>query len=136
MDASIAIKWYLWEDRSDQARGLVSGESQRRLIAPDLIIAELGNILWNRQRNRSLSSAEAAEITEAVATPSTFPVEIAASMPLLQQALRIAVEGDRSIYDSLYVALAVVEDTAVVTADARLVNALSTTRYARNVRLL
>lgn len=55
---------------------------------------------------------------------------------MLPQALRIAVECDRSVYDSLYIALAVANNTAMITADARLANALSATPYAANVRLL
>jgi predicted nucleic acid-binding protein len=43
---------------------------------------------------------------------------------LLIQAFQIAVDYDRSFYDSLYVALALTAKTQLITADERLVKAL------------
>ena len=136
IDASVAVKWYLFEEKSDDARGLFDIQPQQRLLAPDLIVPELGNILWKRLRQRLMSAAEVDEIAGGLVEPDTFPVDIVSSASLIETALDIAVECDRTVYDCLYVALAVANDTAMVTADRRLVNAFSATSYATNVRLL
>ena len=46
VDASVAIKWFVPEIHSDAALRL-RGEAYE-LIAPDLLILEIGNILWKR----------------------------------------------------------------------------------------
>ena len=136
VDASVAIKWLVQEDKFELARALIFDAPARPLLAPDLIVAELGNILWKRQGRGFLHSDEAAELAGLIVDPLAFPVELMPSRQLLASALRIAAECDRSVYDSLYVALAVAAGTTMVTADARLVHALTSTRYAANVRLL
>jgi len=47
------------------------------------------------------------------------------SLDLLEEAFSIAATFDRTVYDSLYVALAVRLKADLVTADARLANALA-----------
>jgi predicted nucleic acid-binding protein len=47
------------------------------------------------------------------------------SRPLLRSAVAIALAFNRSVYDSTYVALAVESNVPLITADERLVNALS-----------
>ena len=54
-----------------------------------------------------------------------MPVFEMPTAPLLLGAMSIALRFNRSIYDSLYVALAFQEDCALVTADRRLYDALA-----------
>ena len=44
IDASVALKWFVEEQGSDKARGLLSREE--RLIAPELLLAEVFNAAW------------------------------------------------------------------------------------------
>lgn len=46
VDASVAVKWFSEEEQSDLAETLLA--SMELLIAPDLVIAEIGNALWKR----------------------------------------------------------------------------------------
>jgi predicted nucleic acid-binding protein len=46
------------------------------------------------------------------------------SAPLLKEALPIALDFNRTVYDAIYVALAVRSRRSLITADERLVNAL------------
>ena len=48
----------------------------------------------------------------------------------------LAVTTQGTVYDSMYVALAFQQDTACITADERLVNAMAPTPFRRNIRLL
>ena len=128
IDASAAVKWFLPEQDADKARLLLS--STYRLIAPDLLWIEVASVVWKVARRGAISDDEAQQI---ITDASAFPIETVESFPLLPEALRIATKTDRTVYDSLYVALAAGEGTAVVTADERLVNALANTKWKNAV---
>jgi predicted nucleic acid-binding protein len=126
LDASVAAKWLLPaanEGLLDQANRLAALHVKRelQLLAPDLIEAEIGNVLWKAVRRRRISAANAeTSLRDFIALGiATIPTS-----ELLEQALQIAVAYDRSFYDSLYVALAVSTKAELITADERLVNAL------------
>jgi predicted nucleic acid-binding protein len=112
VDASVAAKWVLPEAHSEEALHL--GRAGKRLIAPDILHPELGNSLWKRIRRSELSVEEA---RRNLAWLVRAPVRIHPSSALLPGALDLAVLLSRSVYDCLYVALAVRADTRVVTAD-------------------
>jgi len=131
VDASVAAKWFLPEPGAEAALRLLNG--RRRLIAPDLIHAEIGNIAWKLCARKVLSAEEATEMIEHLLS---MPLEIHESGPLLPQALEIAIATDRTVYDSLYLALAVELDATVITADHRWTNALKPTPLAHFIRPL
>ena len=130
VDASVACKWFLSEDRSDAAQDVLLEDE---LIVPELLYAEVGNVLWKRVRSHDLTEDDAVKV---LAKLVSLPLVIADSRPLAASALRIASAYDRSFYDSLYVALAVARNTVLVTADRRTVNSLAGTHLAVHVRLL
>jgi len=124
VDASVVVKWYVPENLSDAAARLLAQacSGNLRLFAPDLLFAEVGNVLWKKLRRGELQPAEAARIIRAVTR--TFPGRVAQCRPLMPTALRIASACGRSVYDSLYIALAQALGGQLVTADERLANAL------------
>lgn len=69
-----------------------------------------------RERRRELARGEAAEILDAFVS---LPLEIRPSTVLLAPAFDIAAGLDRTVYDSLYLALAIAEDCVLATADAK-----------------
>ena len=119
VDASVAVKWLLPEVHSGAARSLLRAEAV--LLAPDLIRAEVGNVLWKRWRRSELV---AAEVDAALADFRRFPLEVHSAELLLESAWVSARETGLTVYDSLYVALAVAEQAPLVTADRRLFEAL------------
>jgi predicted nucleic acid-binding protein len=126
VDASVAAKWLLpaaGEGLLDQANRLVALHVRRelQLLAPDLIEAELGNVLWKAVRRNRISQAEA---ETSLRNFAALAIQVIPTSDLLNQALQIAVACDWSFYDSLYVALALSTETELITADERLVNAL------------
>ena len=132
VDTSVAIKWYIPEPGTERALQLLNPES--RLIAPDLLVAEFGDVLWKKVRRGELSPAEAREIAEALV--QACPVTLRPSLPYSASALDIAIRFGRSVYDALYVSVAVAEGGLYVTADERLVDALTSTDLAPFVRWL
>ncbi len=131
VDASVAAKWFLPEPDAAAALRLLSG--RRRLAAPDLIRSEIGNLAWKLHTRGTLDANEASDMTEHFLS---MPLEIHDSTRLLAPALQIAIATRRTVYDSLYLALAMELGGTVVTADERWVNSLRSTPFSRFVRLL
>jgi predicted nucleic acid-binding protein len=85
------------------------------------VFPEVGNILWKKVRRGDLTEEQARGIGHLVVVA---PLAVHPSAPLLEAALEIALRTGRTVYDSLYVALAVQLNTRMVTADEKLYNAL------------
>jgi predicted nucleic acid-binding protein len=119
VDASVAIKWFLPETHSADALRLL--RSEYTLLAPDLLWAEVGNILWKRWRRNEVSQDTAYAILQDL---RRLPIQIRPCDELAGTAWSIATLRDRSFYDSLYLALGTQEACPMVTADGKLFNAL------------
>jgi predicted nucleic acid-binding protein len=113
VDASVVAKWFVPEIHSEAAARILDPDIA--LYAPDLIGPEFGNILW-KVRRKEITRDEADEIMTAFAS---LPLEIRPSPALLSSAFHLASEFDRTVSDSLYLALAVAEECALITADAK-----------------
>ena len=72
VDSSIVIKWFVAEPLSDAARRVLDGyqSGALTLIAPDLLAAEIGNIVWKKYRFQGLVKADAEQIIPRPACPS------------------------------------------------------------------
>ena len=126
MDASVLIKFYVPEILSDRAERLLAKVEKKDidLLAPDLIYPEAGNILWKKQRLKELTPSEVEEITDAILS---LPLKIEASESLLPLAVDIAIAYGITVYDALYLSLARVYETTLITADRKLVEVLAKT---------
>ena len=114
VDASVAVKWVADEPGSIDARALGNGDEQ--LIAPELVVAEVGNALWKKSRGGILSRAQAAHGLRQL--PLLFH-HLYSDMTLSGRALEIALDAGHAIYDCFYIALAQRENAPLITADER-----------------
>ena len=128
VDASVAVKWYLPEEHSQQATTLLAPDST--LWAPDLIYVEVGNVFWKRVQRGELDHERARMF---LSDFLTSPLRIEDSPLLLEKAWDIATRHGRSVYDSLYLALADKLGVTMVTADLRLCNAMQGTALEQNL---
>jgi predicted nucleic acid-binding protein len=119
VDANVAIKWVLPEIHADAALRLRQPDYE--LLVPDFLFPEIGNILWKRVRRNEISLVEAQLDLQAL---MGAPVQIFTSYALMPQAIEIAVRVQQAVYDSVYLALAVVHQCQMVTADQRFYNAV------------
>ena len=87
------------------------------LWAPESLRAELVNVMWLWVRHRGVDPAVAIERLRDVDGLLTGLVPIA---DLWETALELAVARDHSPYDTLFVALAISQNTKLVTADEAL----------------
>ena len=125
VDASVAVKWIVEEAFSDQAARLLDEEST--LIAPELLFAEAANALWAMRRKGDFSSAD---LSEAIDVLGSAPVAVPYSMrQLAPSASRLALDLDHPVYDCFYLALALLEQHPVVTADRRFHDAVRAHPY-------
>jgi predicted nucleic acid-binding protein len=116
VDASVAIKLYVPEVYSPQAVRFFS--DQHDLIAPDLMLAEFGNIVWKKVK--LLGELTQGEGDRIITAMQTLPLVYYRTTDLLMVAFQIALNTQRTVYDCLYVALAVSRGCQLMTDDRRL----------------
>jgi predicted nucleic acid-binding protein len=131
VDASVALKWFVPEALSENAASLLDGSAD--LSAPDLLYPEFGNILWKKVQRQEITTEDAREILIGL---RRVPLALTPSSILIDAALEIAIAHRRTVYDSLYVALAVARDSILVTADDKLANVLSGGPLTAHIRTL
>lgn len=131
VDASVAIKWLLAEPQQAEARRLLEGGDP--LCAPDLLRIEAASALPCRVRRQEMSTIEAAH---AFSWLDIAPLRLDASVPLIPDALRLAMALSHSVYDCVYLALAERLDTSVVTADRAFVDTCTRLGFGNRVRAL
>ena len=112
VDASVAAKWLLAEALSAKALDVVQPGNE--LVVPDLCWAEVGNILWKKSRAGELASTEAAKRFDDLAL---MGIRTVSNVVVARAALGVALATGRTVYDSLYIALAMHEGCRLVTAD-------------------
>jgi predicted nucleic acid-binding protein len=135
VDANVVIKAYIPETLSERAESLFikAEKTETSLSAPDLIYPEIGNILWKRQKLKELTVSEIEEISREILN---LPLKIIPSKSILQLAIDIGIKYGITVYDAVYVSVAKIYETKLVTADERLVDKLSKTPLSKNIEWL
>jgi predicted nucleic acid-binding protein len=118
VDASVAAKWVLPEPGSEAAAELRTLEPD--LVAPSIIVAEIGNAIWKSAMRGDLGKSDASEALQIALAhfSKLFPIHDLASV-----AAAIAIDLRHPIYDCFYLALAERERAPLISADKRLLAA-------------
>jgi predicted nucleic acid-binding protein len=119
VDASVVVKWFVPEIHSGTARRLLV--LPHEYVAPDLLFAETANTIWKKIRREELTAEEGQRLVTDIGRIAVQPISCRA---LAQDAHTLANATGRTVYDSMYVALAVRLNTRAITADDRLEAAL------------
>ena len=120
VDASVVIKWFVPEVHGDAARRLL--EYSHQYVAPDLLFAETANAVWKKVRRGELSSRHGQRL---VTDLGRVAVETVSCRALAADAHALATRIGRTVYDAIYLTLAVQLETRMITADERLARALA-----------
>lgn len=115
IDASVAVKWLLVEDRHELARDVL--EDGFELIAPDLLLVEVANALRNKFRAGLVAKAQADSAIEAL--PGYFDSFFRPS-DVLANAFDIACGINHPVADCIYLACAIETGAPLLTDDAAL----------------
>ncbi len=115
IDASVATKWLLPEEHSAQAASV----NARRfdLVAPELLIVEVANLLRKRQRRGELALNQVGTLIDSL---TSLPIRLVSHLGLAKAALVLSARLDHGLHDCVYLATAVAESCRMVTADRRL----------------
>src|SRR5262245_39411341 len=124
IDSGVAVKWYVLEQNSAEARRIFAEyrNGDLALLAPDFIYAEVGNIMWKKQAFQNFDPLDAANIVDGFRTYVTLM--LTSTKELIDEVYRLAVAHKRTVYDMLYLALSLRAGCQFVTADEKLVNAI------------
>jgi predicted nucleic acid-binding protein len=128
VDASVVAIAFFRERQAAKAQALLVAD--RPLFAPDLIWAELGNVIWKRHARGEIDDEEAAQL---MTDFLRLPLQTTRTVELVETALQFAMHTGRTVYDSIYLALAVRTGSVLVTGDRRLANAMANGPFAEHV---
>jgi predicted nucleic acid-binding protein len=114
LDTSVAVAWYLPETFADAARQwqarLLAGRV--RLFVPSLHYWELGNVLRTYIRRGEIDESIGREIWE---LHRDAPLEV--QEPRRDRVLDVALEYQATVYDAVYITLALEIDAPLLTAE-------------------
>ncbi len=128
VDASVAAKWYVEEDHTAEAQLLF--DENVELHAPELFLAEFGNICWKKVQRGDidLQLAESANARLAVQN-----IVYHRHRDLFRPAFLGAVQTSTSAYDWMYFALAIALDCPFITADRKFFLAMRRTKFKKHI---
>lgn len=131
VDASVAIKFVVEEPGSVSALELI--KSPEPLIAPDWLLAEAANAIARKVNTEGLDAEKAAR---SFAELTQFFARLYPTADLLDSAFALSLRLKHAFYDCIYLALALAEDTILVTADRDFVASCERVGLHSVVRLL
>jgi predicted nucleic acid-binding protein len=103
------------EEILDQA-----GRGDARVCIPGLALAEAGQVLRKKELVGVLSPTDSREILDTILA---LPLEMVPDQTLVSDALDLARETQLTVYDGLFLALALQRRATLITADAKLESA-------------
>ena len=126
IDTSALIKYVIAEEYSDLVRRIVSlhQASEIQLIAPSFLHVECANVLWKDALRIGIPIEN---VIAALNNLRGINIRLVPQEDLLEDALRLALDMNITVYDALYCALAQRESAEIITEDRRLRNALDNT---------
>ncbi|MBA2306384.1 MAG: type II toxin-antitoxin system VapC family toxin [Acidobacteria bacterium] len=119
LDASVAVRWIIDEEGSDEAAELL--ERDVAWIAPRLLLTEVASALRRKVADGAVAPAVAGQSLDALLQAAADGViRLMDDERVIGQALLLAVSLGHKVPDCVYLALAEREGSAIATADDRL----------------
>ena len=131
VDASVIVKLLVAEPGTDLARAAVTADDH--CIAPDLLMIEVAGALAKKMRFEGLPHSAA---VAGLRNVPAFVERLVKSASLLGTATDLSIELSHSLFDCLYLALAIERDCTVLTADRKFVACADASGYGSNVSML
>lgn len=128
LDTSAIVRLYvpdgpLPEGLAEELDRAASGDVA--LLVPELALAEVGQVLKKKERAGFLAPAESDEILEAILA---LPLDVVGHRAILRAALEVSRRRNLTVYDGLFLALALDRRAELVSADERLRSAFAAER--------
>jgi len=125
VDASVAVKWYVPEDFSEDAIFLLKlfRDKQIKIYAPITMKAEFANAIRKYVIRKIISKEIAEEIFSEI---KSIPINYCnITWKIITDAFEYAFKKNITVYDAIYVILAKNLSAKFITADKRLYSAIS-----------
>ena len=119
VDASVGAKWWFPEVHREAALRL--RDPAHELHVPNLFDVEVCSVVCKRIRRKEITSSDGEHVLELL---EQTPLRRHADRTLLRLSFEVANTTSRALYDCLYLALALVLEARLVTADDRFYQAL------------
>ena len=133
IDTSVAIKWYIPEAHSLEAKAYMVKGADRH--APDYLLAEAASVVLKRLRSHNDKlRLSADEVRIVLAALIVSPIQFHESRPLIDPAFALAREIGASLYDGLFLALTLRLGGQLVTADKKLFTKIQASRHVDRAR--
>jgi len=91
-------------------------------IAPELLVVEAASVIHKKRRAGELSEEESAELLRDILG---MPIRVFPHRPVIPRAFEVAGEHGLTLYDAIYVALALERSAGLFSADKTLVKVAS-----------
>ena len=121
VDPGVAIKWFVEEPLRPEARSLLV--NRHEVIAPDILIAGVAELAWQKATRGEISAAQAVPIVRSIALPS-FISAFVESPRLRNRAFALALQCGRPVHDCFYAACAEAASATLVSTDETLLQVL------------
>ncbi|PWN06456.1 type II toxin-antitoxin system VapC family toxin [Rhodohalobacter mucosus] len=131
IDACVAIKWFLPEEKHEEAGILLS--SYNSLIAPDLFFIEFDAIVTKKVRQRLVEQNDADTMVQEI---RKLPFEVIPYSMISRLAFDLSSTLPITLYDACYLSVAIEFNQTVTTADMRFYRGIKQTPFAHFVETL
>ena len=128
VDANVAVKWGIAEVLHEEALHVLRMGSS--LTAPDLISAEICNVVRRKVRLGEIGQEQGREVIRFAHLVVRDPYPCRA---LAEQAYELGLQLDHSAYDCFYLAYAQLIAAPLITADAKFVRKAAASGFAAQV---
>lgn len=120
LDTSTLVRFYVPDGPLPEGAEAALDEAWRGdgiLLVPELALAEAAQVLLRKERAGRLSAAEAEGILEEILT---LPLQVVGHAALISSAASLARRLSLTVYDALYLALALERGAPLLTGDQEL----------------
>lgn len=114
---TIVFAYALLRVENQHEQAISALEIAEKIIVPDSLFAELGNVVWQWIQFRQLPIQIGLEVME---DAEALIDKIIPTVEIREIALELAVQANHSFYDALFVAAAIREQVQVITFDRKL----------------
>jgi len=128
IDTNVAVKLYIPDPLSDYAENILQSKT---IYAPEWIQAEFYQAIWKYWNSNRLSGDEFREYIERF---NQTPISLCrVTNTLLNKTLELSLETGGTIYDCLFLAIALKYKTLLVTSDKKFIKKLKQTPYTKQI---
>ncbi|MEQ8713755.1 MAG: type II toxin-antitoxin system VapC family toxin [Cyclobacteriaceae bacterium] len=115
LDVSGAVSTLLQDEKKGTFKDYLSEADF--IIAPELFVVELGNVMWKYVRFQNMSEPKARQV---LVSGLDMIDEFVPDLTLIDEAVRLAIQTRHPVYDCLYLTLALKTGYSILSHDKKL----------------